>query len=870
MDSPRWKRTGRGYVRSAVAAANARRLESRHARHAPQCSRCARESRDSDRPGTLGQRREPCYHRAPSDRPTVPARMARSRRPRSRVRPPAVDRAADDPPTDRPPAARQRPAAQAAHLRPGRPPGPRRTSSRAARSRSTRKLQEAGFKAFVVGGAVRDLLLGIEPKDFDIATDALPEQVKPLFRRAFLIGRRFRLVHVHVGPRDDRGLDVPRRADRRRRDRRARAAASDNVYGSQAEDAARRDFTINALYFDPATEEVWDYVGGVADIRARRLKLIGAADHALSRGPGAHAARGAPRRQARRRDRAEDRGADPEARAADAERAAGAAVRRDAEAAALRATRSRRCKSLRAHGLVARPAAAARRDPRAAARPALHRPRARQHRRARARRTAASRRASCSPRCSGTRCSRPGTPRRRAASKPIPALFDAMDRVLERQAKQIAIPRRFEATIKEIWSLQPRFEQRCRPAPVPAARASALPRRLGFPRPALQERRARRRARRVSPIGGTASPTPGPTSARRCCSRDEAPKRSAARAAAGASARRAARSRRRDAEPAPRVSATLAYVGLGSNLAHPRRQLARAVRALARLPRTRLVARRRRTTRARRSAAPRRSPTTSTRWPRSDDARPARAARGAARDRAPPAPAPRCRAQRNAPRTLDLDLLLYGRRRIARAAGSRCRTRACTSALSCCARSPRSRRARRFPGRGLARAIPAPRCATSASLAPARTSRADAPHSRVEPPMDLEKCRYIVVEGPIGAGKTSLARAARDAPRRRGAARAARGESLPRALLRGHGALRAADPAHVPVPARRPAARRRPARHVPARDGRRFPARQGSAVRAPQPLRCRVRALREGLRAPEAADAHARPRRSTCRRRSRR
>jgi poly(A) polymerase len=64
----------------------------------------------------------------------------------------------------------------------------------------TRKLHEAGFKAFVVGGAVRDLLLGIKPKDFDIATDARPEDVKPLFRRAFIIGRRFRLVHVHVGP----------------------------------------------------------------------------------------------------------------------------------------------------------------------------------------------------------------------------------------------------------------------------------------------------------------------------------------------------------------------------------------------------------------------------------------------------------------------------------------------------------------------------------------------------------------------------------------------------------------------------------------------------------------------------------------------
>ena len=95
------------------------------------------------------------------------------------------------------------------------------------------------------------------------------------------------------------------------------ACCRDNVYGTQAEDAARRDFTINALYFDPATEEVWDYHGGVDDLRARRLKLIGAPVTRYPRGSGAHAARGAPRRQARPRDRAQDARADPEARAAD-------------------------------------------------------------------------------------------------------------------------------------------------------------------------------------------------------------------------------------------------------------------------------------------------------------------------------------------------------------------------------------------------------------------------------------------------------------------------------------------------------------------------------------------------------------------------
>src|SRR5580765_3405067 len=146
--------------------------------------------------------------------------------------------------------------------------------SAAARS-VTKRLQDEGFKAFIVGGAVRDLLLGIEPKDFDIATDATPEQVKPLFRRAFIIGRRFRLVHVHVG-NDVIEVSTFRAAQTGNdtTDEHGRLL-SDNVYGSQAEDAVRRDFTANALYFDPATETIWDYVGGVADVKARRLRLIG-------------------------------------------------------------------------------------------------------------------------------------------------------------------------------------------------------------------------------------------------------------------------------------------------------------------------------------------------------------------------------------------------------------------------------------------------------------------------------------------------------------------------------------------------------------------------------------------------------------------
>src|SRR5512145_1741725 len=136
-------------------------------------------------------------------------------------------------------------------------------------------LREAGFSAYVVGGAVRDLLLGIAPKDFDVATDARPEQVKPLFRRAIIIGRRFRLVHVMLGP-ETVEVSTFRAADTdtSEKDEHGRVLR-DNVFGTIEEDARRRDFTVNALYFDPATEEVVDFHGGLADLKRRTLRVIG-------------------------------------------------------------------------------------------------------------------------------------------------------------------------------------------------------------------------------------------------------------------------------------------------------------------------------------------------------------------------------------------------------------------------------------------------------------------------------------------------------------------------------------------------------------------------------------------------------------------
>ncbi len=136
-------------------------------------------------------------------------------------------------------------------------------------------LQKAGHHAYIVGGAVRDLLIGVTPKDFDVATDATPEQIKSHFRRAIIIGRRFRLVHVMFGSETIEvstfraGANGEQAVDAHGR------MLADNVFGTQANDAARRDFTINALYYDPTHQTVVDFHDGVKDIKRRRLRMIG-------------------------------------------------------------------------------------------------------------------------------------------------------------------------------------------------------------------------------------------------------------------------------------------------------------------------------------------------------------------------------------------------------------------------------------------------------------------------------------------------------------------------------------------------------------------------------------------------------------------
>ncbi len=162
-----------------------------------------------------------------------------------------------------------------------------------------RTLKEAGHEAYIVGGAVRDLLLGLKPKDFDVATSATPEQVKQLFRRAFIIGRRFRIVHVVFGRGREHevievstfraNVDNAQAAHVSGNERTAKSQLAgmkhavdasgrvlrDNVWGTQEQDAARRDFTVNAMYYDPETRVLVDYHGGMQDAQKKRIRMIG-------------------------------------------------------------------------------------------------------------------------------------------------------------------------------------------------------------------------------------------------------------------------------------------------------------------------------------------------------------------------------------------------------------------------------------------------------------------------------------------------------------------------------------------------------------------------------------------------------------------
>lgn len=342
--------------------------------------------------------------------------------------------------------------------------------------RTCETLAQAGFKGYLVGGAVRDLLLGKTPKDFDVATDATPEEVRRLFRRSRIIGRRFQIVHVMCGrvtievttfrsngqketeeeaelaPGDKSPAEHKRLTDEHGR------LLSDNVFGNMADDAARRDFTINALYYDPAREEVHDYFGGVADCKKRVLRIIGDPETRFREDPVRmlRAARFAAKL---------DFHIDPETRkpvAALAPLLANIPRARIFDEAlkllmsghALRGVHQLRAEGLH-HGML--PLLDTILDD-----------------------PTGERFITAALKTTDTRIAqdKPASPAflfgtllwpqvlqrwqalEAAGEKPQPALFLAMDEILDAQRGQLAIPRRYDGMMKEIWALQPRFEQR--------------------------------------------------------------------------------------------------------------------------------------------------------------------------------------------------------------------------------------------------------------------------------------------------------------------------------------------------------------------------------------------------------------------------
>ncbi|MHB1053319.1 MAG: polynucleotide adenylyltransferase PcnB [Thiobacillus sp.] len=325
-------------------------------------------------------------------------------------------------------------------------------------------LTQAGFKGYLVGGAVRDLLLGKTPKDFDVATDATPEEVRRLFRRSRIIGRRFQIVHVMCGRvtievttfRSNEQKETDE-VDERPTDEHGRLL-SDNVFGSMADDAARRDFTINALYYDPSREEVHDYFDGVADCKKRVLRIIGDPETRFREDPVRmlRAARFAAKL---------DFHIDPETRKPVATlapllanipraRIFDEALKLLMSGHALRGVHQLRAEGLH-HGML--PLLDTILDDPTGTRfinAAL--------------KTTDARIAQDKPASPaflfGTLLWPQVLQRWQAleagGEKPQPALFTAMDEVLDAQRGQLAIPRRYDGMMKEIWALQPRFEQR--------------------------------------------------------------------------------------------------------------------------------------------------------------------------------------------------------------------------------------------------------------------------------------------------------------------------------------------------------------------------------------------------------------------------
>lgn len=328
----------------------------------------------------------------------------------------------------------------------------------------TSSLQEAGFAAFIVGGAARDLILGLEPKDFDVATNATPEEVRPIFRRSRIIGRRFRLVHVMCGQETvevstfrggSSGEDELASEDHT--DAQGRLL-HDNIFGTQEEDAKRRDFTVNALFFDPVHEEIWDYLNGYDDIKARRLRIIGDPERRYREDPirMLRAVRLAAKldMQIDTDTAAPIRDLAPLLRNVPPSRLFDEMLKLLLSGHALTCVAELRKRGLH-HGLLPMLDVI------------LEQPLGE--------RFITLALTNTDERVRQEKPVSPGflfaallwhevlgawNNRQTAGERPIPALYQAMDDVLEVQNKNLAIPRRYDAVMKEIWAAQPRFAAR--------------------------------------------------------------------------------------------------------------------------------------------------------------------------------------------------------------------------------------------------------------------------------------------------------------------------------------------------------------------------------------------------------------------------
>lgn len=341
-----------------------------------------------------------------------------------------------------------------------------------AARRVTDGLQAAGFQAYVVGGAVRDLLLDRHPKDFDVATDATPEQVKRVFRRSRIIGRRFRLVHVMFGDETVEVSTFRRAIDAEEAETDAHGRIlRDNEFGDQEQDAARRDFTANGLFYDPSSQEIFDYHNGYADIRANTLRMIGSPEVRYREDP-VRMLR-AVRLSAKLGMKLDPATAAPIGKMKELLGNVPEARLFDEMLKLLLSGHSLACiKKLRAmhlhHGLLPMLDVI------------LEQPMGEKFVMAALQNT--------DQRIAEEKPTSPAflfasllwhevlkvwNAKQATGEKPIGALHAAMDEVLDRQRAQLAIPRRYDTVMKEIWSLQPRFEQRAGQRPF---RLLALPR----------------------------------------------------------------------------------------------------------------------------------------------------------------------------------------------------------------------------------------------------------------------------------------------------------------------------------------------------------------------------------------------------------